>query len=206
MARSSARRSCVRRIPLRPCARSSRPVRVPDDPANVRATPVRQDLRRHRCSRRPRRGPRRGRCDRAQRRPGHAPRTIPRGGRRPGPDRPSRRNGDRRPAIVAITADADPEHLAAVITGIDPDVVQLAGAKPSRRRERSGGGPGRSSRSRHRTATSPTSPAPRPTSCRARGHSSTPGSTRVLLDAAGGPHPGGTGTPRLGTPRRRGRP
>ncbi len=35
--------------------------------------------------------------------------------------------GDHRPTIVAITADAAPDDLAAIIAAVDPDVVQLAG-------------------------------------------------------------------------------
>ena len=45
-----------------------------------RATPICQDLRRHRRGRRARRDPRRRRCDRAQRRPRHAPRARGRRG------------------------------------------------------------------------------------------------------------------------------
>ena len=37
--------------------------------------------------------------------------------------------GDRRPRIVAITADADAEPLRAIIAAIDPDVVQLNGRR-----------------------------------------------------------------------------
>ncbi len=37
--------------------------------------------------------------------------------------------GERRPLIVAITADAPAAHLAAILAAVDPDVVQLAGTE-----------------------------------------------------------------------------
>ncbi|HYM83357.1 MAG TPA: hypothetical protein VEY67_04315, partial [Candidatus Dormibacteraeota bacterium] len=37
--------------------------------------------------------------------------------------------GDRRPLIVAITADAPPSRIAAILAAVDPDVVQLAGTE-----------------------------------------------------------------------------
>ena len=84
--------------------------------------------------------------------------------------------GDHRPTIVAITADAAPEHLAAIVAAVDPDVVQLAGARVDR------GGPG----GRTADLEGPADPAggarrprraPPPTSSRAAGPTSTPAST-----------------------------
>jgi tryptophan synthase beta subunit len=100
--------------------------------------------------------------------------------------------GDSRPEIVAITADADPERLAAIIAALDPDVVQLSGTE-SVVAARSVG-----RRTWKALQVPPTDPAD---VGRAAGDLVSQGRAylaagvdRIMLDAAGGPHPGGTGT------------
>ena len=83
--------------------------------------------------------------------------------------------GDRRPDIVAITADAPPRLLAAIIAAVDPDVVQLAGTDRSLPPVPWDGAPGRCCR--YRRPSRRTSPEPQPTSSRAAMPTSPPGST-----------------------------
>ena len=90
-----------------------------------------------------------------------------------------------RPQIVLITADLPAEELAAVVAAVDPDAVQLCGDEPPSAITAVGRpawkalrvGPG----DRSEDVVS-----------RARSYLDA-GATRILLDAAGGPHPGGTG-------------
>jgi tryptophan synthase beta chain len=99
-----------------------------------------------------------------------------------------------RPQIVAVTADAGAEHLAAIGMAIDPDVVQLNGSETLdtvRSLAR------RAWKVLHLPATEPTEPADASAAIHdvvSRGHAYLAGGVeRLLLDTAGGPHPGGTG-------------
>jgi tryptophan synthase beta subunit len=104
--------------------------------------------------------------------------------------------GGPRPRIVAITADAGSDQIAEIVAVLDPDVVQLSGgesysdvAVTSRSRE--------TWKVLHLPAAEP--PEPVAAAIRAsmvalcREHLAA-GASRLLLDTAGGPHPGGTGT------------
>jgi tryptophan synthase beta subunit len=100
--------------------------------------------------------------------------------------------GDRRPLVVAITADADQARIEAAIAAFDPDAVQLSG------NERVGAATGvvrRTWKVLHLPAAEPATLATVADDLvsRARAHLAG-GSDRILLDTAGGPHPGGTGT------------
>jgi len=100
--------------------------------------------------------------------------------------------GSHRPLVVAITADADQVRIAATIAAFDPDAVQLSGD------ERVGAAAGVSRRAwkvLHLPAAEPATLA-RETDdivSGARVHLAG-GADRILIDTAGGPHPGGTGT------------
>jgi tryptophan synthase beta subunit len=90
------------------------------------------------------------------------------------------------PQVVVVTADLPAADLARVVAAVDPDVVQLSGdeapsavaaaGRPAWKALRLGAGD---------CADDVVS--------RARAYLDA-GATRILLDAAGGPHPGGTGT------------
>ena len=125
--------------------------------------------------------------------------------------------GDRRPLVVAITADADRARIEAAIAAFDPDAVQLSGdealgAGVSHRAAGLEGAPHARPPSRRRLAS-----VAGEIESRARAYLAA-GAERILLDTAGGPHPGGTGTRgaerarrrdrsrRAGHPRRRPRP
>ena len=97
-------------------------------PGQCRPPPVRQDLRRDRRGRCPRRGRRRSRRDRLERGRRDAARARARRGRghSPGSAREAA-TGVRRPLVVAITTDASAELLDAITRAFDPDVVQLNG-------------------------------------------------------------------------------
>ncbi len=111
--------------------------------------------------------------------------------------------GPGRPQIIAVTADAGADLMAAIEAAIDPDVIQLSGSEAvqdvARARRRTwkvlhlpGGarGPGRDD-------VAPGDPGDDSASVGAvvtRGHAYLAGGVeRLLLDTAGGPHPGGTG-------------
>ncbi len=100
--------------------------------------------------------------------------------------------GDRRPLVVAVTADATPELLAGVMAAFDPDVVQLSGNEPvqlARTIER------RTWKVLHLPTTEPANLMTATADLVSRGRAYLAGGVdRVLLDTAGGPHPGGTGT------------
>ena len=102
----------------------------------------------------------------------------------------SARTADR-PKIVAITADADPAALAEAIAAIDPDAVQLSGNEPPE----SVAGLGRPAwKVLHLPATAPRDLAVAAFAVVERGRTYlAAGAQRLLLDTAGGPHPGGTG-------------
>ena len=98
-----------------------------------------------------------------------------------------------RPQIVAVTADASLERLGAIIAALDPDVVQLAGDEPA-------GLVGQVGRPVWKTVHLPATVAPDDLDAataaalaRARMYLDA-GAQRILLDTAGGAHPGGTGT------------
>ncbi len=121
---------------------------------------------------------------------------LGRGGR-PGAGLPAPRLRRRRqPLIVAITADAMPEGLAAILAAFDPDVVQLNGNESV---EASRGIDRRTWKVLHLPAETATGAAAGADSSApdyvARGRAYLEaGVERLLLDTAGGPHPGGTGT------------
>jgi tryptophan synthase beta subunit len=100
--------------------------------------------------------------------------------------------GDRRPDVVAITADAPPELLVAILAAVDPDVVQLAGTESIAAARAVG------RRTWKVLQVPPTEPADLAAAAAdlvSRGHAYlAAGVDRIMLDAAGGPHPGGTGT------------
>ena len=103
---------------------------------------------------------------------------------------------DRRPLIVAITADATPGDVAAILAAFDPDVVQLSGNESV---EASRGIDRRTWKVLHLPAEIATGAADGADSSApdyvARGRAYLEaGAERLLLDTAGGPHPGGTGT------------
>ena len=89
---------------------------------------------------------------------------------------------------MLVTADLAAEALQRVVDAVDPDAIQLSGDEPP-------------SRARWlRPAGLEGAAASRPTDDRARTRSVAlartyleAGAARILLDTAGGPHPGGTG-------------
>ena len=161
--------------------------RDPVDLAAADRMPARQGLRRDRRGRDAGRGPRgRGR-HRAQLRARHAARAHAsrRAWSSPGSPAPPATRG--RPEVVVVTADLPAARLAEVVAAVDPDAVQLSGDEPPSAR-RGGRPPGLEGAPRRARATTPSAviadgPA----------RTSRPGAAGILLDAAGGPHPGGTG-------------
>ena len=100
--------------------------------------------------------------------------------------------GAHRPLIVAITADASPRLLAAVLESFDPDIVQLNGNEPI---ERAGTIGRRTWKVLHLPAAEPGDLATAAADLVSRGRAYLAGGVEgLLLDTAGGPHPGGTGT------------
>ena len=100
--------------------------------------------------------------------------------------------GDRRPDIVAITADAAPERLAAIVAAMDPDIVQLAGTESIAAARAVGR---RTWKVLQVPPTEPSDLASAAADLVSRGRAYlAAGVDRIMLDAAGGPHPGGTGT------------
>jgi len=91
------------------------------------------------------------------------------------------------PRIVAITADAGPERIAEIVRVLDPDAVQLSGDESTEDVAAVGRPVWKALR------VSADRDAPSAVAERARAHLAA-GAARILLDAAGGPHPGGTGT------------
>ena len=98
-----------------------------------------------------------------------------------------------RPRIVAVTADAGFERLGAILAALDPDVIQLAG-------EESLDLVRRLDRPTWKTIRLPREVAAGAVELEAMSTIATgqayldAGVERILLDTAGGPHPGGTGT------------
>src|SRR6185503_7556159 len=91
------------------------------------------------------------------------------------------------PRIVAITADAGRERIAEIVRSLDPDAVQLSGDESTEDVAAVGRPVWKALR------VSADRDAPSAVVERAREYLAT-GAERILLDAAGGPHPGGTGT------------
>jgi tryptophan synthase beta chain len=95
------------------------------------------------------------------------------------------------PSVVAITANADGLLLAAIVREVDPDVIQYAGGEAE---ERIAASPRPAWVVVHLPATaSRDGVAAADALARARAYLAA-GAARILLDTAGGPHPGGTGT------------
>jgi tryptophan synthase beta subunit len=97
----------------------------------------------------------------------------------------------RRPRLVAVTADASADLLAAIVAEIDPDAVQFSGAEPVS----AVGMVGRPVwKVLHLPADAPAdlASAAGPFVDRGRAYLAA-GVERLLVDTAGGPHPGGTG-------------
>jgi len=91
----------------------------------------------------------------------------------------------RRPLIVAITADLPLDELDAVVRAVDPDAVQLSGDEPLAIIGRVGRPVWRALRP---------GPGESPAALTERGRAwLAAGAARLLLDAPGGVHPGGTG-------------
>jgi tryptophan synthase beta subunit len=99
-------------------------------------------------------------------------------------------NGDR-PRVVAVTADADEAMLAAIIAALDPDAVQLSGDESLE----TVAGLGRATwKVMHLPVEAPQDIAAVAAGVAARGRAYLgAGAERLLLDTAGGTHPGGTG-------------
>ncbi len=103
--------------------------------------------------------------------------------------------GTRTPTIVAITAGADDTLLAALATDVNVDAIQFAGGEPP---ARIAAAPRPAWAVVHLPAQAPDEAADREAIveravARARAHLAG-GAARIVLDTAGGPHPGGTGT------------
>ena len=99
---------------------------------------------------------------------------------------------DRRPLVVAITADPSPELLAGVLAAFDPDAIQLSGNESV---ASLGAVPRPVWKVLHLPATEPADAAASAADIVSRGRAYlAAGVDRLLLDTAGGPHPGGTGT------------
>ncbi len=91
------------------------------------------------------------------------------------------------PRVVAITADAGPERIAEIVAAVDPDAVQLSGDETTDDVRATGRPVWKALR------VSADRDTPAAVVDRARAFLAA-GAERILLDAAGGPHPGGTGT------------
>jgi tryptophan synthase beta subunit len=96
-----------------------------------------------------------------------------------------------RPRVVAITADAEAETLAAIVATLDPDAVQLSGDE----HPETVSGLGRAAwKVLHLPAEAPADVASAAAVVVELGRAFlAAGAERLLLDTAGGPHPGGTG-------------
>ena len=97
-----------------------------------------------------------------------------------------------RPLVVAITADATPGEIGDALRAFDPDVVQLSGDEPVEAIRAIGR---RAWKVLHLPADEPANLATATADVVSRGRAYlAAGAGRVLLDTAGGPHRGGTGT------------
>jgi tryptophan synthase beta subunit len=101
-------------------------------------------------------------------------------------------SADRTPSVVAITADAGEERIAEIVAALDPDAVQLSGDEPPEVIGRLGRP---AWKALHVPADEPddVAAAAAPIVALGRDHLAA-GAARLLLDTAGGPYPGGTGT------------
>jgi tryptophan synthase beta chain len=100
--------------------------------------------------------------------------------------------GDGRPLVVAITADAGPALVAAILAAVDPDVVQMSGDEPLEAVAAVGR---RGWKVLHIPAAEPARLASVAGELESRARAYlTAGVERIFLDTAGGRHPGGTGT------------
>ena len=101
------------------------------------------------------------------------------------------RGRERRPLVVAVTADADPEWLFDICREVDPDIVQLSGDEAPAAVAAIGR---RAWKVLHLAPVVDGDPAnvARETIARARAYLAA-GAEQVLLDTSGGPYPGGTG-------------
>jgi tryptophan synthase beta subunit len=96
----------------------------------------------------------------------------------------------RRPAVVAITVDRSAEDLNAIGAALDADAIQLSGDEPASlitQLERPAW------KALHLPATGAEVPAAAFKHAKRAKAYLAAGATRILLDTAGGPHPGGTG-------------
>ena len=100
-------------------------------------------------------------------------------------------SGGTRPRLVAITADASADELAAIVAALDPDAVQLNGGEPVGAIATVGRPVWKVL---HLPAEAPVGIAAAASRLAERGRAFlAAGAERILLDTAGGPHPGGTG-------------
>ena len=96
------------------------------------------------------------------------------------------------PQIVAITADAGEEQIREIVAGLDPDAVQLSGTEPPAAIAAVGR---HAWKVIHLPSDEPSDVAAAVAPIVAQGREYfAAGAARLLLDTAGGPHPGGTGT------------
>ncbi len=99
----------------------------------------------------------------------------------------------RPPRIVAVTADAGLELLGAIVAALDPDVIQLAGDESLDLVRRLDRPTWKTIRLPKEVAADDVELEATYAVARARAYLDA-GIERILLDTAGGPHPGGTGT------------
>ena len=98
-----------------------------------------------------------------------------------------------RPSIVAVTADASPEAIATLSRAVDPDAIQYSG-RESISSLRKGGRPAWKVLHAPSDDADPDDGPPATDGLIAAAHDYlASGVDRLLLDTAGGPHPGGTG-------------
>jgi tryptophan synthase beta subunit len=96
------------------------------------------------------------------------------------------------PLVVAITADAGEQRIAEVVGALDPDAVQLSGDEAPEQIARVGRP---AWKALHLPSDEPDDLAATASRVIALGRDHlAAGAARLLLDTAGGPHPGGTGT------------
>ncbi|MEA2652889.1 MAG: tryptophan synthase beta chain [Chloroflexota bacterium] len=104
----------------------------------------------------------------------------------------SGRDAAGRPRTVAVTADADAELVTRILAELDPDIVQLSGSESV---EVARAIPRRTWKVLHLPAAEPADPRGAAADLVSRGRAYlAAGVDQLLLDTAGGPHPGGTGT------------
>ena len=102
--------------------------------------------------------------------------------------RVARSLASRPPRIVAITADAGRRRIAEIVAALDPDAVQFSGDEPAEDIAAAGRPVWKAIRVRREARHDAASVVGRAHVFRDAG------AEQILLDAAGGPHPGGTGT------------